>query len=112
MRFVKGKSGNPHGRGKLKVEKIPVPKIDWGQIMVDLYNAKCPANRVATHIGVAGCTANNWLKGGEPKYGAARALLRLHASYCGSALTILRQYSGAVADTPCSITTSALAIKS
>lgn len=106
MSFVKGKSGNPNGRGKLKVEKIPVPKIDWAQVMVDLYDAGCTANRVANHIGVAGCTTANWVKGGEPKYGSARALLRLHSYYCGAALTIRRQLSGDA----CSSSSSAIAI--
>lgn len=108
MSFVKGKSGHPEGRPKRGVEKFARPRINWAQIMVDLHNAGCTANRVACHLKVAHCTTYNWVKGGEPKYGSGRALLRLHAHYCGSALTISRLITSTASDLSCFSTTSAL----
>lgn len=70
--------------------EVFAPKMDWAQIMVDLYNAGCTTYRVHLCLGVALCTAQNWAKGGEPGYGYGRALLRLHSAYCGAALTTLR----------------------
>lgn len=70
--------------------QIAPPKIDWAQVMVDLYNAGCKTTRVARLIGSSFCAADNWAKGGEPGYGYGRALLRLHASVCGAALTTRR----------------------
>lgn len=102
------KKGPRHGRPRLRSERIPIPRLDWAQIMVDLHNAGCSANRVASHLGAAQCTAYNWVKGGEPKYGYGRALLRLHAQYCGASITILRQYSIVTPDGTCFSTTSAL----
>lgn len=73
---------------------IVPPKIDWTQIIVDLYNTGCGVNRIARHLDVAVTTARNWEKGGEPGYGYGRALLRLHSFYCGAALTTKRQAEG------------------
>ena len=66
------------------------PRIDWVQIMVDLHNAGCTSYRVHISLGVAYTTARHWANGTEPRYGVARALLRLHSRWCGSALTFKR----------------------
>lgn len=72
------------------LDRIPSPKVDWAQIMVDLHNRGCTAYRVALTLAVAYATAKNWTKGGEPGYGYGRALLRLHSAFCGAGLTAQR----------------------
>jgi hypothetical protein len=89
----------PSGRPRLVLQFVYGPKVDWAQIMVDLYNAGCPVNRVSTILGVSYCAANNWTKGGEPGYGYGRALLRLHARICGAGLTTRREHEGDFATT-------------
>lgn len=78
------------GRPRLVLEPVYAPEINWAQIMVDLYERGCGANRAASIVGVSEHTARNWMKGGEPGYGNGRALLRLHSRICGSGLTFKR----------------------
>lgn len=70
--------------------EVNPPKVNWSQIMKDLHENGCSAYRVSLALGAADCTVRNWMKKGEPRYGYGRALLRLHAVYCGSALTTRR----------------------
>lgn len=70
--------------------EINAPRVDWAQVMADLHNNGCTIYRVSQLLGVADCTARNWSRGGEPRYGYGRALLRLHSAYCGAGLTTLR----------------------
>jgi hypothetical protein len=78
------------------VELFRPPKVDWTQIIQDLANKGCSSYRIGLTLNVADCTVRNWRKGGEPGYGKGRALLRLHSSYCGAALTTLRVTEGEV----------------
>ena len=78
------------GRPKLLVVVLP-PRIDWSQVMIDLYNSGVCAHRVSKLIGSSHAAAMNWEKGGEPGHAYGVALLRLHASFCGAALTTRRQ---------------------
>lgn len=74
--------------------RIAIPAIDWVQVMVDLHNAGCSCYRVAIALGIADSTARNWVNGREPGYGYGRAVLRLHARYCGAATTTKRIIEG------------------
>lgn len=72
------------------------PKIDWRQVLTDLRDNGCTGYRVATLIGSSWCAVQNWRDNpqAEPGYGYGRALLRLHAQFCGAALTMRRQVEG------------------
>jgi hypothetical protein len=71
-------------------DPIYPPKVDWAQIMVDLYNHGCTKNRAAKIVGASVCAATNWTKGGQPGHAYGEALLILHGRFCGEALTKLR----------------------
>ena len=75
----------------LAMEYVHRPRIDWRQVLEDLRLNGCTPYRVHLTLGADISTVQNWLKGGEPGYGYGRALLRLHAMYCGAALTTKRQ---------------------
>jgi hypothetical protein len=70
------------------------PKIDWRQILSDLRDHGCTGYRVAIALGTGWSTVQRWGEGAEPGYGYGRALLRLHAAYCGAAMTLKRQIEG------------------
>lgn len=63
--------------------RIEADPIDFVQVMVDLYNAGCNANRVALHLGCDHSTAQGWEKGREPRYNTGASLLLLRERYCG-----------------------------
>lgn len=72
---------------------MPPPMIYWRQILDDLRDYGCSGYKVAQEIGVGWSTVQGWRKCKEDiGHGFGRALLRLHARYCGAALTIQRQY--------------------
>jgi hypothetical protein len=66
--------------------------MDWTQIMQDLYQRGYSAHRVSVSLRVSHCTADNWLKGGEPGWGKGKALLALHIAVCGESLTSSRVF--------------------
>ena len=74
-------------------EDIYPPKIDWKLILEDLRDNGCSGYRAGKLIGMSWCAIQNLRdkEGAEPGYGNGRALLRLHARFCGAALTIRRQ---------------------
>ncbi len=78
-------------RSRAAVAYISPPVINWQQIISDLHRHGCSQYRIAQHLGVGHSTARAWL---HPKsdigYGFGRALIRLHARYCGAAMTFQR----------------------
>lgn len=69
------------------------PRVDWKLILADLRDRGCTGYRVAQALGVQWSTVHYWLHAEKPpelKYGLGRALLRLHAAYCGAAMTTRR----------------------
>lgn len=75
-------------------EDIYPPKIDWKLILEDLRDHGCSGYRVAKVLDVQWSSVHYWIhcrKPPELDYGIGRALLLLHARYCGAALTLRRQ---------------------
>lgn len=56
-------------------------KIDWAKIMKELRRNGLTPYKVSVMLGVAGCTAKNWARGGEPSYSYGEALLRVYVAY-------------------------------
>lgn len=73
--------------------EIFAPKMNWRQVLEDLDRAGCSGYRVAKTLGVNWSTVQHWrdYEYAELKYGLGRALLRLHARYCGADMTAIRQ---------------------
>lgn len=73
--------------------QVKPPQIAWRCLLNDLRANGCSGYRVAQEIGVGWSTVQGWRECKEDiGYGYGRALLRLHAKYCGAALTVQRQY--------------------
>lgn len=74
-------------------EDIYPPKIDWKQVLIDLRDHGCSGYRVAKTLEIQWSTVHYWIHCRKPPelgYGLGRALLRLHARYCGAAMTTRR----------------------
>lgn len=63
------------------VQRVEAPKVDFVQIMVDLYNAGVNPNRVAEYLDIDASTARGWERGREPRYSYGASLLLLHARF-------------------------------
>lgn len=81
------------GCDEVIAEDIYPPKIDWKQILADLRDHGCSGYRAARLTGMSWSAIQNLRdhEGSDPHYGHGRALLRLHARFCGAALTTRRQ---------------------
>lgn len=74
-----------------KLEEYAYPKIlPWDQIFKDLYDAGKTPSDISELIGVKWSTLARWRQGTEPKDSYARAILTIHARYCGESLTEIR----------------------
>ena len=68
------------------------PKMNWNRVISDLNDAGCSCYRLGQILGVGWSTVQSWRDvKGDVGYGNGRALLRIHAEYCGAALTTKRQ---------------------
>lgn len=76
----------------LQDEYIYAPRMDWQQVLDDLRENGCTGYRVAKILGVNWSTVQHWRDSpkAELGYGLGRALLRLHAAFCGAGMTTRR----------------------
>ena len=75
--------------------------INWDQIFRDINRTGICNARLCQLIGKRYSSLQRWLEGTEPKEHVARAILTIHARYCGENLTRQRieesyKYAGAV----------------
>lgn len=75
----------------MTLQRYNPPHVRWVLILEDLRDNGCSGYRVADKLQVGWSTVQGW-RGvkGDIGYGYGRALLRLHSSYCGAALTFQR----------------------
>lgn len=79
----------------MTVQRYPVSRVKWCVILDDLRDAGCSGYRVAEKLGVGWSTVQGWRDAtSDIGHGYGRALLHLHAAYCGSGMTFKRLWEG------------------
>ena len=72
---------------QFKQEYVYPRRVNWVQVIEDIYNAGINYNQISKQLGVGWSTVQGWRNGNEPRHSTGSSLLLIHTRACGSALT-------------------------